>query len=87
MSASVDAAQLVQVVGDAIVVADPKNIITLWNAGAEKMFGFSASEAVGQPLDIIIPERLRHRHNEGYENHGHRRDEVRQRFAQGACYP
>jgi len=67
MSAPVDAAQLVQVVGDAIVVADPKNIITLWNAGAEKMFGFSASEAVGQPLDIIIPERLRHRHNEGYE--------------------
>ncbi|MGC7407501.1 PAS domain-containing protein, partial [Pandoraea pneumonica] len=55
MSASVDVGQLVEVVGDAIVVADPQNIITLWNSGAQKMFGFSAEEAVGQPLDIIIP--------------------------------
>ncbi|VVE27862.1 Sensor protein FixL [Pandoraea cepalis] len=66
MSASVDVSQLVQVVGDAIVVADPNNIITLWNSGAQKMFGFSEAEALGQPLDIIIPERLRARHNEGY---------------------
>ncbi len=66
MSASVDVNQLVQVVGDAIVVADPQNIITLWNSGAQKMFGFTAQEAIGQPLDIIIPERLRSRHNEGY---------------------
>ncbi|AKM31687.1 histidine kinase [Pandoraea faecigallinarum] len=66
MSASVDVKQLVEVVGDAIVVADPSNVITLWNSGAEKMFGFSAAEALGQPLDIIIPERLRARHNEGY---------------------
>ncbi|VVE69128.1 Sensor protein FixL [Pandoraea anapnoica] len=66
MSASVDVGQLVEVVGDAIVVADPQNVITLWNSGAQKMFGFSAEEAVGQPLDIIIPDRLRARHNEGY---------------------
>ncbi|VVE17171.1 Sensor protein FixL [Pandoraea aquatica] len=66
MSVSVDVRQLVEVVGDAIVVADPQNIITLWNSGAQKMFGFSAEEAVGQPLDIIIPDRLRARHNEGY---------------------
>ena len=66
MSASVDVNQLVQVVGDAIVVADPQNVITLWNSGAQAMFGYSAAEAVGQPLDIIIPERLRARHNEGY---------------------
>jgi PAS domain S-box-containing protein len=66
MSVSVDVNQLVQVVGDAIVVADPNNIITLWNSGAQKMFGFSSEEALGQPLDIIIPDRLRARHNEGY---------------------
>ena len=66
MSATVPVSQLVQVVGDAIVVADPNNIITLWNSGAQKMFGFSEAEALGQPLDIIIPERLRARHNEGY---------------------
>ncbi len=51
---------------DAILVADPQNIIRFWNPGAVRMFGFSVHEAVGQPLDIIIPENLRHRHAEGF---------------------
>lgn len=51
---------------DAIVFADPEGRIRLWNRGAEEMFGFPASEALGQPLDLIIPENLRARHNEGY---------------------
>jgi PAS domain S-box-containing protein len=51
---------------DAILLADPDNIIRFWNPGATRIFGFSPEEAVGQPLDIIIPENLRARHNEGY---------------------
>lgn len=51
---------------DAIVAADKKGKIVFWNPGAERIFGFEASEAVGQSLDIIIPERLRKRHWDGY---------------------
>ena len=51
---------------DAIVFADREGIIRLWNRGAEAIFGFSSEEALGQTLDIIIPERLRERHWEGY---------------------
>ena len=44
---------------DAIVYADDEGRIAFWNKGAERIFGFSASEAIGKPLDIIIPENLR----------------------------
>lgn len=53
-------------VADAIVACDRDGIIKLWNPGAARIFGFSADEAIGQSLDIIIPERLRARHWEGY---------------------
>jgi len=51
---------------DAILVADPQGIIRFWNPGAVRIFGFSEAEAVGQPLDIIIPENLRRRHADGF---------------------
>lgn len=51
---------------DAVIAADRDGIIQFWNPGAERIFGQSAAEAVGQSLDIIIPERLRARHWEGY---------------------
>jgi PAS domain S-box-containing protein len=51
---------------EAIVVADPDGIIRLWNNGAARMFGYSAAEATGQNLDLIIPEKLRARHTKGY---------------------
>jgi PAS domain S-box-containing protein len=51
---------------DAIIVADRDGVIRLWNSGAESMFGYSAEEALGQTLDLIIPERLRARHWAGY---------------------
>lgn len=51
---------------DAVVYADRDGIIRYWNAGAARIFGFSESEALGQSLDIIIPERLRQRHWDGY---------------------
>ena len=51
---------------DAIMFADRDGIIRLWNSGAERMFGFNAEEALGQSLDLIIPENLRGRHWDGY---------------------
>ena len=51
---------------DAIVYSDGDGVIRFWNAGAERVFGFSGAEAVGQSLDIIIPEPQRARHWAGY---------------------
>ena len=51
---------------EAIVVTDPAGIIRLWNDGAARMFGYPVEEAMGQNLDIIIPEKLRERHWKGY---------------------
>jgi len=51
---------------DAILIADLAGIIRYWNAGAERILGYSAAEAVGQSLDLFIPEKLRGRHWEGY---------------------
>ena len=51
---------------DAIVAADREGIIRFWNPGAERIFGYRATDAVGQSLDLIIPERLRARHWQGY---------------------
>lgn len=52
---------------DAIILGDAEGNIRLWNEGAERIFGYTAAEAVGQSMDIIIPERLRARHWEGYK--------------------
>jgi len=51
---------------DAIIYADAQGVITFWNKGAERIFGFSEVEAMGKTLDIIIPENLRTRHWEGF---------------------
>jgi len=61
-----DLEKLVESAGDAIVAADSEGKIILWNAAAERIFGHSKSEALGQTLDLIIPERLRERHWTGY---------------------
>lgn len=52
---------------DAILYAERDGLIRYWNAAAERIFGFSAAEALGQSLDIIVPERLRARHWEGWD--------------------
>jgi PAS domain S-box-containing protein len=53
---------------DAIVATDRDGRIIFWNPGAVRIFGFAQSEAVGQSLDIIIPENLRARHWEGFRH-------------------
>lgn len=57
---------IVEVSNDAVIFSDKNGIICLWNGGAERMFGYSDQEALGQPLDLIIPENLRQRHWDGY---------------------
>ncbi len=52
---------------DAVIYADAQGRIGFWNKGAERIFGFAAAEAIGQSLDIIIPENLRKRHWDGYD--------------------
>lgn len=58
--------QLVLGCSDAIIFSDREGLIRLWNKGAEEMLGFSEQEALGQSLDIFIPENQRARHWEGY---------------------
>lgn len=59
-------AALVRQGPDAVIYADRDGRIGLWNAAAERIFGFTAAEALGRSLDLIIPERLRARHWQGY---------------------
>ena len=47
---------------DAIIATDRDGVVTFWNPGAERIFGFSSADAVGQSLDLIIPDNLRSRH-------------------------
>jgi PAS domain S-box-containing protein len=58
--------QIVTESSDAVVFSDVDGVIRLWNKGAEEMFGYPGAEAEGQSLDLIIPEKLRARHWEGY---------------------
>ena len=66
MKTPIDCQKLVAAVGDAIIASDANGAIVLWNGGAERMFGYTEAEALGQSLDLITPERLRTRHWEGY---------------------
>ena len=52
---------------DAIIAADKDGVVRFWNPGAVRIFGYTSEDAVGQSLDIIIPERLRKRHWDGYQ--------------------
>ena len=68
MNTNIDLHQLVECVGDAIIVADAHEKIVLWNPAATRIFGYAEQEALGQTLDLIVPERQRPKHNEGYSH-------------------
>ena len=51
---------------DAFIYSDRDGLIRLWNAGAERVFGYSSEEALGRSLDLIVPEKQRARHWAGY---------------------
>lgn len=64
----VSLAALVHTLADAVVIADDTGTIVFWNPAAERLFGWTSAEAVGEPLDLIVPERLRERHNDGFRH-------------------
>jgi len=51
----------------AVLFADREGKIRLWNSGAETVFGYTEKEALGQSLDLIVPERQRQQHWEGWD--------------------
>jgi PAS domain S-box-containing protein len=57
---------IVDAMPEAVVYSDREGIIRLWNRGAETLFGYRQEAALGQTLDLIVPERWRARHWEGY---------------------
>jgi PAS domain S-box-containing protein len=57
---------LIREAPDAIIFADAEGVIRFWNRGAERIFGFAEAEALGQSLDITMPDNLRTRHWEGF---------------------
>ncbi len=59
---------VIEATPDAVVYSDRDGIIRFWNGGATRIFGFTREEAEGRSLDIIIPERLRQRHWDGYRH-------------------
>lgn len=59
-------AELVHDLADAVIIADVDGRMTLWNEAATRLFGWTAEEALGRSLDVIIPERFRARHWAGY---------------------
>jgi len=62
------AERIVREAPDAIIAADAAGRIILWNAGAERLFGHPAAQALGQSLDLIIQEPFRARHWAGYRH-------------------
>ena len=53
----VPTAAVLESIADAVIVADREGVIRLWNEGSSVVFGFTADEALGQSLDLIIPEK------------------------------
>ena len=60
-------ANILDDVADALIYSDRAGTIMRWNRAATALFGFSAEDALGQNLDLIIPEHLRAAHWKGFE--------------------
>ena len=57
---------VIEQTADAVIFADRDGTIRIWNAAAEALFGFPRTKAIGQSVDLIIPDRLRTAHWEGF---------------------
>ena len=66
MQPKIDLGQLVNALGDAVIVADASGAIIFWNPAATRLFGYAQEEAMGQSLDLITPQRHQKRHWDGY---------------------
>jgi len=66
MQTQLDFQQLVEAFGDGVIVCDAAGAIVFWNAAATRIFGFTEEDALGQSLDLIVPQRQQQRHWDGY---------------------
>ena len=71
MDGHIDYRQLLMAIGDGVVVANAEGEIIFWNPGAERIFGHGESEALGKSLDLIVPEKQRDRHWQGFDKTMH----------------
>src|SRR5688572_4868414 len=87
---------IVDIAADAIVSVDGDQRITLFNQGAERIFGYKASEVMGQPLDVLLPPDVHAIHREHIQRFGRspdparrmgERSEVRGRRKNGEIFP
>lgn len=87
---------IVDIAADAIVSVDDRQIITLFNQGAERIFGYTASEVIGQPLDVLLPPDTHEVHREHIRQFSRtgesarrmgERSEVRGRRKSGEIFP
>ncbi len=67
VATNIDYARLVEDSPDAMIFADREGIIHVWNAAATRIFGHTSEAALGQSLDLIVPERFRDAHWSGYK--------------------
>lgn len=65
-AAATQAADIVAAMQEAVIYADLQGTIVVWNHAAELVFGFSSAEAVGKSVDIIVPEKMRKAHWDGF---------------------
>ncbi|MCB0175783.1 MAG: PAS domain S-box protein, partial [Anaerolineae bacterium] len=70
-------AAILEIAHEAIISIDEHQRITLFNRGAEKIFGYTAAEATGQPLNILLPKRLSERHQNHVAHFSHSSDGAR----------
>lgn len=61
-----DMSKLLTELADGVIICDPDGSIVFWNRAATRIFGWAKSEVLGKSLNLIIPERLRKRHGDGY---------------------
>lgn len=66
MQIRLDFQQIMEALGDGLIVCDAAGRIVFWNAASTRIFGFTEKDAVGQSLDLIIPQRQQQRHWDGF---------------------
>lgn len=66
MQTQLDFEQILNAVGDGVIVCDASGMIVFWNAAATRIFGFTREEALGRSLNLIIPTRHQQRHWDGF---------------------
>jgi PAS domain S-box-containing protein len=77
---------VVQISEDAIMTIDEKQNVTLFNSGAEKIFGYSAADVLGKSINMLLPENFRKMHSTHLEAFANSPDALRPMSRRGGIY-